>query len=137
MTTLRVAFYHGLGDSSNFAHQIPLWIRRGDACRVELADSHAWLKAYQGRSVDCLYLDSADVGTPQCEESCLEEAKLASAFLHERSCILIDDTPFNNGATAGKGTLAIPWLVAQGWKVAHAGYQVMLTRKPAPLVTVA
>ena len=56
------------------------------------------------------------------------EAQRAQPHLHERSCILIDDTPFKQGATRGKGTLAVPWLTSHGWRIVHAGYQVMLMR---------
>jgi predicted O-methyltransferase YrrM/ADP-heptose:LPS heptosyltransferase len=90
------------------------------------ADSRDWLRGYSGPPVDLLYLDSADVGTPGYQECCLEEARLALPHLAEGALILIDDSPRGADGWAGKGVLAIPWLLGLGWRVVEEGYQVLL-----------
>jgi FkbM family methyltransferase len=94
---------------------------------VHQSDSRPWLGNYQG-TIDALYLDSADVDTPQYQEICLEEARLALPKLAPDAPILIDDSPWKAGKFGGKGGLAVPWLLDQGFKVRLAGYQVLLTR---------
>jgi hypothetical protein len=101
-----------------------------DGLPVEViqSDSRDWLRA-NAATIDGLYLDSADTGTPQYQEICLEEARAALTRLSANAPILIDDTPYTGaGKFGGKGALAIPWLVSQGYSVAVAGYQVLLTR---------
>jgi hypothetical protein len=43
--------------------------------------------------------------------------------------IIFDDTYWNAGAFQGKGGLAVPWLVENGWKIVAGGYQVLLRRE--------
>ena len=47
--------------------------------------------------------------------------------LHDRSLLLIDDTPFD-GEWRGKGRRAVPWALNNGWRILTAGYQVLLCR---------
>jgi hypothetical protein len=35
--------------------------------------------------------------------------------LHAQSLVVFDDTPWQGGAWIGKGALAVPRLLAQGW----------------------
>jgi hypothetical protein len=98
---------------------------------VHHSDSRTWLQSYSGRPIDGLYLDSADVGTTGYQEICLEEVKTAVPKLASYAPVLIDDSPWTAGAFKGKGGLAIPWLLKQGYKVKQAGYQVLL-RKEVP-----
>ena len=42
---------------------------------------------------------------------------------------MFDDTPWQNGAFAGKGAKAVPWLLDQGWRVLYSGYQVILAKQ--------
>ena len=51
MNKISVAFDHGLGDCSNFAHQIPLWIRRGYTVDVQCAYDKAPLFIAAGASI--------------------------------------------------------------------------------------
>jgi hypothetical protein len=97
--------------------------------RVELAnhDSVRWL-ATNRQKIDLLYLDSLDVEHPMHAEHCLAEAQAAMQSLAKDSFILIDDTPWSRGGWAGKGRLAIPWLINHGWRIIEAGYQVFLER---------
>ncbi len=100
-----------------------LWQSR---VRVEQSDSVAWLRD-NSLSIDVLYLDSMDVEVPEHTEHGLAEIKAALPSLHANSLVVFDDTVWNKG-WRGKGTLAIPHLLEQGWKVIAAGYQVVLSR---------
>lgn len=71
------------------------------------------------------YADSADVGTPDYQEICLEECKLMEG---RTRLILIDDSVWSKGAFQGKGAKAIPYLLGKGWRIVTAGYQVLLER---------
>ncbi len=86
------------------------------------------LRNYRGRPIDALYLDSADTWTPHYQQVCLEEARAAVASLAEDAVILIDDTVPCPAGWNGKGELAVPWLVSEGWTVVSTGYQVLLRR---------
>ncbi len=94
---------------------------------VHHADSRDFLRGYSGK-IDLLYLDSADVDTPGYQQCCLDEAVLALPKLSPSAAILIDDSPWSSGKWTGKGGLAIPWLMKQGWKISLAGYQVLMTK---------
>jgi hypothetical protein len=48
--------------------------------------------------------------------------------LHDRSLMLIDDTPWTAGQWTGKGAKAVPWLLERGWTIIYAGYQVLLAK---------
>jgi hypothetical protein len=95
---------------------------------VHHGHSHEWLRSYQGRPIDLLYLDSADLWTEGYQECCLEEARLALPRLSSTAAILVDDSPWSCGKFLGKGARAVPYLLDHGWKVAYAGYQVLLVR---------
>jgi len=110
------------GGNVNFART---WTQ-GLPVTVHQSDSRLWLANYNGK-IDALYLDSADVDTPRYQEICLEEAQAAISKLSDNCPILIDDTTYSGGGKyKGKGGMAIPWLLDRGWKVALAGYQVLL-----------
>jgi hypothetical protein len=93
------------------------------------ADAPSWLASYQGPAIDALYLDSADTWCPDFASVCLAEAKAAVPHVAGDGVILIDDTPARGDGWQGKGELAVPWLVSQGWRVASSGYQVFLERE--------
>lgn len=100
----------------------------GDTVETHLANSHDWLQAFAG-PIDLFYSDSADVGTPGFDESCLIEVRLAIPKLRDsRSLILIDDTCWNRGRFHGKGALAVPWLLENGWGILYSGYQALLQK---------
>jgi ADP-heptose:LPS heptosyltransferase len=98
---------------------------------VHQADSRAWLAAYAGPPLAGAYLDSADVGTPGCAECCLAEAQAVQPHLLPGAPLLIDDTPREGDGWSGKGSLAVPWLLARGWRVARQGHQTLLVRDRA------
>lgn len=102
--------------------------RVGANVDVIVTDSRVWLRRYGGPSIDALYLDSMDMELPGHEECCLEEAQAALPHLSPAALILIDDTVRVGNGWRGKGTQAIPWLLARGWRIVAEGYQVLLAR---------
>ena len=102
------------------------WTAEFGSTQIHERHSHEWLREFPG-TIDLFYSDSADIGTPGFEESCLTEVQLAVPRLRDGSGrILIDDTCWSRGEWQGKGRLAVPWLIANGWKIEYAGYQALL-----------
>jgi hypothetical protein len=93
---------------------------------VHCSRGENWIRNFDGR-IDVLFLDSADTDVPGHEDVCFSEFQAAQSKLHERSLVLIDDTPFA-GEWHGKGRRAIPWALDNGWRILAAGYQVLLSR---------
>jgi hypothetical protein len=91
-----------------------------------------WLEA-NADPIDLLYLDSLDADDPLHAEHCLAEIQAAAHALGPRSFVLIDDTPWSDGAWRGNGCLAVPWLTSNGWRIVDAGYQVLLARDTNPV----
>jgi hypothetical protein len=79
-------------------------------------------------AIDVLYLDSLDTTEPGHAEHAWREVQAALPKLHAQSLVAFDDTPWQGGAWIGKGALAVPRLIADGWAVLYAGYQVVLHR---------
>jgi ADP-heptose:LPS heptosyltransferase len=98
----------------------------GSTVRIHHSLSHDWLRSYTGPPIDLLYLDSADVGSPQHRECCLGEAQLALPHLAHDALILVDDACWKAGSFQGNGELSVPWLLERGWSILTAGYQVLL-----------
>jgi len=96
------------------------------AVQVHCSRGDDWLRSFDGR-IDVLFLDSADTDVPGHADVCLSEFQAALPRLHERSLVLIDDTPFDGG-WRGKGRRAVPWALEHGWRILTAGYQVLLCR---------
>ena len=94
---------------------------------VHQADSVGWLRT-QLRPIDVLYLDSLDTYEPGHAEHCLAEVQAALPLLQERSIIVVDDCPRVGGLLTGKGSLAVPWLLARGWRLLFDGYQQVLVQ---------
>jgi ADP-heptose:LPS heptosyltransferase len=99
----------------------------GSTVHVHREDSVAFLANFRER-IDVLYLDSLDTTDPGHAEHAVREFEAAASKLHEASLVLIDDTPWQNGAFVGKGARLVPSLLGRGWKVVYAGYQVLLTQ---------
>lgn len=95
---------------------------------VHAQDSLAYL-ASRTEPVDLLYLDSWDTTLPGHAEHGLREIQAAGHLLHTDSMVVYDDTSILAGRWRGKGSLGIPWMLSQGWKVIHAGHQTVLIRK--------
>jgi hypothetical protein len=99
----------------------------GDAVQIHSSDSVAFLREFPN-PIDVLYLDSLDTYEPGHAEHALAETQAAMPRLHKKSILVYDDTPWSGGEFAGKGALAVPWLLRQDWKILYAGYQVILSR---------
>ncbi len=100
----------------------------GDSVTVHHGDAVSFLRNFT-QPIDVLYLDSLDTTETGHAEHAMREMEAALPHLHERSVIVIDDTPWQAGAFIGKGSRVVPWLIEQGWKVLYAGYQVVLTKR--------
>jgi hypothetical protein len=135
-------------DCCNDGHSTAFWASTGLAvhsvdvnpqcCTVaaqachELANAHIYcsdgvefLRAFQG-TIDLLYLDAWDAveGIPYAE-SHLEAYLAARQKLAPASLVLIDDTDI---AFGGKGRLAVPQIIRDGFDLLLAGRQTMLLR---------
>lgn len=100
-----------------------------DRIRHYCKDSLQFLRELDA-SLDVFYADSVDVGEPGFEQHCLEEVKLAVPKLKPDGMVLIDDTVKTGPhAVRGKGARACHWLEEQGFKLIHAGYQLLYQRK--------
>lgn len=98
-----------------------------DSIQFVQQDSISFLKAFSEK-IDFLYLDSFDYdyyNPALSQQHHLEEVKAALPHLTDRSIIMIDDCYIHGG---GRGLLAIPFLIEQGWKVVENGYQVLLAK---------
>jgi len=65
------------------------------------------------------YLENYGTGIndAECHTMHLEAARHCSKLIPQRGLIGLDDTWLENGKWAGKGALALPWLVDQGWEL--------------------
>lgn len=99
----------------------------GQSVKVSQCDSIDFLRSFR-LPIDVLYLDSLDADQPGHAEHCCHELDVALPMLHEKSLIVIDDTPWSGGQWIGKGAAAVPRLLNEGWKIKYAGYQVVLER---------
>lgn len=113
----------------NFAKEWTQQFDDGQRVAIHNLDSLQYL-ASRSDPIDVLYLDSLDTTEPGHAQHALKEIQLAMPRLHRRSLVLIDDTTWQGGAWIGKGATAVPWLLEQGWSIAYAGYQVLLSREP-------
>lgn len=92
---------------------------------VTTGDGISFLRSFDG-TIDLLYLDAWDVrvGDPYAERH-LEAYEIARPKLNRRSIILIDDTDIFFG---GKGRLAVPAMIRDGYTQIVAGRQTLLVR---------
>lgn len=82
--------------------------------------------AASGRKIDLLYLDSIDVWEgDKHQRHQLEELKAAYPALAADAIVLLDDDEDDRG----KGALARPWLLEQGWKCLAREYQSIFVRQ--------
>ncbi len=100
----------------------------GDSVTIDAQDSLQFLGAFQ-EPIDLLYLDSLDTTEPGHADHAQRELAAARPRLHDRSLIVVDDTPWHAGAWVGKGARVVPDLLQEGWKVLYAGYQVVLGKE--------
>jgi ADP-heptose:LPS heptosyltransferase len=99
----------------------------GNTVKVSQDDSVAYLGRFPS-PIDVLYLDSCDTTVPGHADHALRELEAALPKLHDKSLILVDDTPWNAGAFVGKGARVVPWLTERGWKIIYGGYQVLMSK---------
>lgn len=97
------------------------------AVSVVESDSLRYL-ASRAEPADLIYCDSLDADLPETAEHGLAEAKAAVRLLGARGLIAFDDTVYRAREFHGKGRLAVPWLLGQGWRVLWSGYQTILGR---------
>ena len=95
---------------------------------VVQADSVTFLQNYTGEPFDAVYLDSLDTQQPGHAEHCVREVRSAITHLKAEGYLVIDDSPWDGTRWTGKGALAIPWLLEQGWRLVFSGYQAILTK---------
>jgi hypothetical protein len=113
-------------NNSAFAMQ---WTRCfGSTVVIHTQHSHDFLRNWS-IPVDVFLSDSADVGTDGYQESCLIECQLAASHIRSDGLIAIDDCVWKGGQWTGKGGLAVPWLLDNGWTVLYSGYQTLLRRR--------
>ena len=98
----------------------------GEVVSIHNGNSVAYLEKFTDK-IDVLFLDSLDTTQPGHAEHCQKEAEAAFPRLHEKSLVLVDDTPWS-GRWTGKGEILIPWLLERGWRILYAGYQVLLAQ---------
>jgi predicted O-methyltransferase YrrM len=93
-----------------------------------VGDSIAILENFN-QEIDFLYLDSFEY---ECEnpnpsqEHHLKEIVTAYPFLHQNSIVMLDDCDLPSG---GQGKFVIDFLLSNGWKIIHEGYQTILIQK--------
>jgi len=95
---------------------------------VHTSHSHDFLRQYSGPLLDGFYSDSLDLGESGYADCCLGEVQLVLQHLRRGAPILIDDSYYGGRAWHGKGALAIPYLMQQGWRVGYSGHQTLLLR---------
>ena len=98
-----------------------------DQVRIHCNDSVAFLSSFPAK-IDVLYCDSLDTYEPGFAEHAMREVQAAYHCLHEQAIIVFDDSPTDEGKLTGKGALAIPWLIEQGWRFLFSGYQQILVK---------
>lgn len=98
------------------------------AARFVCADSVAALAQIE-TPIDLLYLDSMDTYVAGHDVHGLKEAQVGAAKVSNSGMIVFDDTLNVDGKILGKGSLAIPWLLDNGWQIVFSGYQVVLARR--------
>jgi hypothetical protein len=98
----------------------------GPAITVLESDSVAWLSENR-QPIDILHLDTCDPEQPGSAVHTLQETEAAIPHLHQRSIIVIDDTPYAAAGFIGAGALAVPFLLSQGWQILFSGHQTILS----------
>ena len=99
-------------------------------------DGIKFLLNFDGK-IDLLYLDAWDVGVLNYANIHLEAFKIVKQKLNNKNIVLIDDTDINFEANrgyyiddeslTGKGSLIIPHLLDNGYKLKFKGRQTCLT----------
>lgn len=72
----------------------------------------------------------AEINDAACHRMHLEATRLGSRHLCSGGVLAIDDTWMEAGQWAGKGALAVPWLLEQGWPLVGAANRAVVFLKP-------
>ncbi|MCF8276752.1 MAG: class I SAM-dependent methyltransferase [Flavobacteriales bacterium] len=100
------------------------------SANVVCENAHTWILRMNASQIDFLYVDGWDYHLGNERESEVETLKFVKAALPKLSdgaLILFDDN--FDGQFTGKGKLAIPYLLSEGWiQVAATDHQVLLVR---------
>lgn len=102
------------------------------------SDGIEFLKSAPGM-ISMLILDAWDVDLPDSAEKHLEAIQTALPRMTERSIVVIDDTDVNyagngkytsvkEGEIGGKGKLAVPFALANGYRLIRTGRMTILGR---------
>lgn len=70
------------------------------------------------------------VNDAECHQMHLDAAIHASVRIPAGGLLGLDDTWLENGQWAGKGAMAMPWLLAQGWQLLSKSNRGTVLRKP-------
>lgn len=126
--------------------------RQGFKCQAVTAKGEDYLRAYQG-NFDFIFLDAYDfdhgghsqlrqsryekfLGAPiddtACHQMHLDCAQSVKVKLAEGGIVCVDDTWLENGAWTAKGTLAMPYLIEQGFVVLEARNRAALLARHKP-----
>ena len=101
-------------------------------------DGIKFLNDFKG-TIDLLFLDAWDIGTPNYAQNHLLAFKAAEPKLNKSHIVLIDDTDINwtqekglhndEESMGGKGAAVIPYLLNKGYEVIFKGRQTCLIKK--------
>lgn len=126
--------------------------RLGFKCQAVTAKGEDYLRAYQG-NFDFIFLDAYDfdhgghsqlrqsryekfLGAPiddtACHQMHLDCAQSVKVKLADGGIVCVDDTWLENGAWTAKGTLAMPYLIDQGFVVLEARNRAALLARHKP-----
>ena len=72
----------------------------------------------------------AEINDVACHQMHLEAVRLGSRHLLSGGVLCIDDTWLDSGQWAGKGALAVPWLLERGWSMVEAANRAVVFIKP-------
>lgn len=106
--------------------------------RIVNQDGIKFLQEFKG-SISLLFLDAWDADLPESADKHLEALAIALPKMAQHSLILIDDTDVEYDFTekcfkepigfGGKGRLAIPFALENGYDIVFQGRQTLLERK--------
>lgn len=116
--------------SRDVVNEYSFWV--GFSCRDSVQSLSLFHEEFPNRNIHLLYLDSLDYAPgheAESERHHLAEAQATLPALAPTCLVLIDDTTWDSIGIEGKGALAIPWLMDQGFTVEWAeGGQALMSR---------
>jgi len=70
----------------------------------------------------------AEINDAACHQRHLEAVRFGSRHLLSGGVLCIDETWLDSGQWAGKGALAVPWLLERGWAMVEAANRVVFMK---------